>query len=143
MRKRQSDSIAASGTSADVAAYNNAIEDFAMDTVNRMKNNILGYGAVDTKDMFNKLKYRLKFDYGEVDRITYPMQRYAILLQHGVGRGQKAGEAGTRTPRPWFNDLWDTQGGLAQLGDIIATLHADIRARNAADSLAQNIKIKL
>jgi hypothetical protein len=151
MRKRQSDSLAAITSDADVAKFNNAVEDFALDSVNRLKNNIRGYDAVDTGAMLNKLNYRLKYDLGEVDRISYPMQRYAILLQHGVGRGQKAGEEGPRSPRPWFNDLWNTQGGLADLGDIVSTLHGDIRSKATADSvsreledvLKKGIKIKL
>jgi hypothetical protein len=141
-KTRRSDSLAAATNMAEVARFNNAVEDWAMSSVNKLQNNIRGYSIGHTGAMFNKLTHKLHFKDGEVERISYPMARYAILLQHGVGRG-RGGEEPGRTLKPWFNDLWEKQRGLDDLADIVARMNADLRARAIADEVSTELKIKL
>lgn len=144
MKKRQSDSLSALSGNPNIDRLNNAVEDFAMDTINRLRNNIRSYDIGQTGAMFRRLNAKLRFEYGEVDRIAYPMKRSDILREYGVGRGQKRGESGTRTPAPWFSDLWDTQGGTDELADIVARHQADIRAETIADDVSDvQINIRL
>lgn len=107
-------------------------EKWAVDRTGRMLELISTLGIVDTGNLFRRLRYRLRLDYGEVDRISWGLPRYGIMVEKGVGKGNpiesvsgNGASLGQRSPRKWFSTPLDEDAGTKELADLLADLNAD------------------
>lgn len=71
---------------------------------------------------FETLKYRLGYDYGEIDRIAYKFNRYLVFVHKGVGKGRAAG-SNKVNPKEWLNPVLDEN--VPELADIVIGLKAE------------------
>lgn len=107
-------------------------DSWSKDRTMRMLELISSMGIVDTAYLFRRLRYRLRLSYGEVERISWGLPRYGIMVEKGVGRGRpiesisgNGAALGERKPRKWFSTPLDEAGGTKELADMLARINAD------------------
>lgn len=73
-------------------------------------------------DGFDSLRYRLGYNYGEIDRIAYKFNRYLVFVHKGVGKGRPAGSNKVK-PKEWLNPELDDR--VPELADLVIGMKAD------------------
>lgn len=83
---------------------------------------------------WQSLSYGNKSQTGIINRVSFKMQRHAIFVHKGVGRGTPISMVGQtkRKAKPWFNPVIDKN--IDSLADIVAD--------SAADLIVNNVQIK-
>lgn len=110
---------------------NARVDGWSHETANAMLAAMAKYGIYDTGRLYRFLRYKLNYDSGDVDRISFRIQRYGIFVEKGVGRGHKitdvkaagASIANRRKPKPWFSEAIDPR--LEKLADMVASAKAN------------------
>lgn len=89
------------------------------------------------------IKHSLKYHAGDVNRISWRVPRYGIMVEKGVGRGvgmkdgkrfdksKNGNSLSRRKPKPWFSKVLDSE--LPKLADIVA--------KEKADQVVKSIKL--
>lgn len=127
---------------------NETVEGWSRQRADAMLANIRSLSIADTGRLFRSLRYRVHYDAGEADRISFKLQRYGIFVDVGAGkpRGYKAGNAKIpfetvkanrsrfrkQRPRPWFSQAL-TDASIAELANEVA--------RHKANATVKSIKL--
>ena len=85
------------------------------------------------------VSFKLKKDYGIVQRVSFKFPRQGIYAELGVGRGAPAGSGG-RKRKPWLSREIDDN--LTELADALGEYHAHNLTRQARAWLNPKIKRK-
>ena len=109
---------------SDVKNINEISRRWALDTAGELLDEIERLNIVDSGTLFRKLRYRLGYHFGEVEKIAYAFPRYGVFVAKGVGRGRGIkSPAAKRYARNWYNRPLDDR--LPQLAEEIGQAKAD------------------
>lgn len=111
------------------AEFNDIARDWSHDTLKRLLDKVRDLNIVHTGALFRKLKYKLGYDFGEVEKIAYGFPRYGVFVAKGVGKGRPVGSASAKQhARQWFNPVLDDE--LPKLASRYAEVKADVAVRS-------------
>lgn len=127
-------------TTEEVRRLNLDIQRLGRGSLHHMLNNIERMGIVDSGRSFKKLRVDYRKNYGEIDRVSFKMDRYTLLQEYGVGRGWPIErlahneiadiESGKkRKPRPFISKVLDVM--VPKMGDAVAKHKADAAVKAA------------